>query len=103
MSAGLQCPMPREERELSGVFGLSAGPPDEHSGVLTVLPPAFSELTLKEALILPGFLNLSSTLTVFEAPAGIVPTVFLPLTPLPLTWSFTPAASVLPELEALTL
>ena len=68
-----------------------------------VLPPALEEVTLKVALTLPGFLNLSLTLTVFEAPAGIVPAFFFALTPLPLTWSFTPVASALPEFEILTL
>ena len=70
---------------------------------LTVLPPAFLDVTLKETLILPGFFGLTLTLTVFDLPAAIVPTDFFALTPLPLTWSLTPVASILPELATLTL
>ena len=68
-----------------------------------LLPPALAEVTLKVAFTLPGFLKLSLTLTVFEAPAGIVPAFFFALTPLPWTLSLTPVASALPELVTVTL
>ena len=71
--------------------------------LVTVLPPALEEVTLKVAFTLPGFLNLTLTLTVFEVPAGMVRTFFFALTPLPLTLSLTPVASALPELETVTL
>ena len=69
----------------------------------TVLLPAFSEVTLKETLTLPGFFGLSLTLTVLVLPPEILPTDFFDLIPLPLTLSLTPVAAALPELVTLTL
>jgi hypothetical protein len=69
----------------------------------TVLPLALEEVTLKVSLTLPGFFSLSLSLTVLVLPAAIFPTFFFAFAPLPLTWSLTPVASALPELETLTL
>jgi len=63
------------------------------------VPPALEEVTWKVSLTLPGFLNLSSSLTVFDLPAAIFPTPLSALIPMPFAWSLTPVASMLPKLE----
>ena len=70
---------------------------------LMVLPPAFSDVTLKDALTLPGFFGLTLTLTVLVVPPSITPTEVLKVRPRPLTLRRTPVAAALPELEMATL
>jgi len=66
---------------------------------LTVLPPALSEANLKVTATLPAVLGLTLMLTLRVAPASMLPTDALDLTPLPLTLSITPKASASPEFE----
>jgi hypothetical protein len=69
----------------------------------TALAPAFDELTLKVATILPVLRGLIFTRTVRVVPAGIEPNARLDLTPRPVTLSLTPVAVASPVFFTLTL
>ena len=68
---------------------------------VTVLPPAFREVTLKVALTLPRLFGLSLILTLLVLPPSILPTDLPALMPLPRTLNLTPFAPALPALEIL--